>query len=1272
MTNNNSTYLTQLHQLLNEHFNLAEIRDLCFRLNVDYESVAGDEKPSRIRELLLRLGRNGRLPDLITTAQQQRPHVDWPPVPDDFQLPELVGSETAVPANQYHVYGDVVQGDLVLGDKIMGDNIGGDKIVKVEVARGPSPFGTAHSFFRRFERLGRLFNHTWSLVGRQTYIQQLNEFIHSDQQIAAILSGRGGIGKTKLLHAFSQNFEENHPEINLYFVFDNVPLSLNNIEDLPESPCLIVLDDAHRNEDALKALLVIAERRAPLTTKLLLSSRPQGVDQIKSLLTRTGYDPREILSLEPLGNLEKDNVLELARLALGNDDEILAEQLASATRDCPLVTVVGGQLLAQKSISPSLLERDIEFQDVVLSRFREEIVGNMECIDPSLIRRLLTLIAALNPIQPMTRNFQDVASKFLGITSSELLDTINKLQESGVLISRGYAFRITPDVLSDHILHEACFTPEGILTGFAQQVFEQFSSLYPSQALRNLAELDWRVLQTTGHPPNLLSDIWQDIMAQFRDATNEGRRSLLQILKDVAYFQPRPMLELVEIAIHEPAAVQESENTSPLFYTHANSLSDIPEILRLIGFTLDYLPRCCDLLWELGRDDSRKLHPHPNHALRILTELASYDIGKPLSMNQIVLESAARWLLQPDAHSYVNHPLDVIDPLLAKSGEAIRSYSDRVTFHPFAVNLENTQHLRERALQLVIDCAQFDNLRAILRALDSLESTMRGSFGLHGRQISEEERARWVPERMTALNYIVVIAERTGDAIIHWRIIEVLQRELQHPPSEGFKTVVEKTVNSIPETFELRLMRTLCANAIWDWAIMPENPEEANVVRREYNQKMANMRQDMVQEFVEKYPDPAEGFTKLNEFLSVLEKHDFRPNDRQFIMALLNHSPEYIVGITSELMNSPDCYLVNYFDLFLNGIRNFDELKGIELAKEAVASGVDKLILALAHAYRWGSFWAKAPASIDIDIFNQLVNNTNLQVREKAISSLKNLGRVEPRLALSLLHSIDIGNEQSLAMELVQIFDDGQWSIAYNNLSDEDIHAILQKLEEINEIEDYHINIFLQYASRRLPVPIMQFLLQRVKRGGDFSYNYHPVPITGFKYALDGFIKSENYAEILREIRKTSVEEIDKVPYWLPRLYKEVSSDFHPTSLSILQEWIDSDECPKIVAAIQLLQEAPEDFIFKHEKFVISALEKAYAAGGDCYAQVASGLSHSVRFGLRSGASGQPFPQDVTLRDKAIEVRKRHNAGSLGYRFYDELAKLAENKIHQAQREDEE
>lgn len=106
---NSAAYLTTLHRLLDDYFTLVEIRTLCLNLGIDYESVPGEEKQSRIRELLLGLGRHSRLTDLIPLLQQERPLVDWLPVPDDFQLPESLAAETVVPTNQYHLYGEMVQ-----------------------------------------------------------------------------------------------------------------------------------------------------------------------------------------------------------------------------------------------------------------------------------------------------------------------------------------------------------------------------------------------------------------------------------------------------------------------------------------------------------------------------------------------------------------------------------------------------------------------------------------------------------------------------------------------------------------------------------------------------------------------------------------------------------------------------------------------------------------------------------------------------------------------------------------------------------------------------------------------------------------------------------------------------------------------------------------------------------------------------------------------------------------------------------------------------------
>jgi hypothetical protein len=74
-------YLRELRRLLDEHFNLQELRLLTFDLSIDYEHLSGDAKLAKINELILYLARYGRLEDLLTLLHEERPYVQWPLVP---------------------------------------------------------------------------------------------------------------------------------------------------------------------------------------------------------------------------------------------------------------------------------------------------------------------------------------------------------------------------------------------------------------------------------------------------------------------------------------------------------------------------------------------------------------------------------------------------------------------------------------------------------------------------------------------------------------------------------------------------------------------------------------------------------------------------------------------------------------------------------------------------------------------------------------------------------------------------------------------------------------------------------------------------------------------------------------------------------------------------------------------------------------------------------------------------------------------------------------
>lgn len=67
----------ELRRALVAHFNVVQLRDLCFELGEDYDDLPGREKASKARELIRFLERRGRLAELAEVCARQRPDLDW-------------------------------------------------------------------------------------------------------------------------------------------------------------------------------------------------------------------------------------------------------------------------------------------------------------------------------------------------------------------------------------------------------------------------------------------------------------------------------------------------------------------------------------------------------------------------------------------------------------------------------------------------------------------------------------------------------------------------------------------------------------------------------------------------------------------------------------------------------------------------------------------------------------------------------------------------------------------------------------------------------------------------------------------------------------------------------------------------------------------------------------------------------------------------------------------------------------------------------------------
>jgi nucleoside phosphorylase len=80
--------LAQLLENVGLYFDLEELRTLCFDLGVDYDSLRGEGKGAKARELLALFDRSGRIPELIEACAKRRPNVAW-----NIPVSPLAGSD---------------------------------------------------------------------------------------------------------------------------------------------------------------------------------------------------------------------------------------------------------------------------------------------------------------------------------------------------------------------------------------------------------------------------------------------------------------------------------------------------------------------------------------------------------------------------------------------------------------------------------------------------------------------------------------------------------------------------------------------------------------------------------------------------------------------------------------------------------------------------------------------------------------------------------------------------------------------------------------------------------------------------------------------------------------------------------------------------------------------------------------------------------------------------------------------------------------------------
>lgn len=228
-------------------------------------------------------------------------------------------------------------------------------------------FTTSAKFFRRTEP-NSLFDYEQTLYGRVSSLAELNQFLQVDHYAVAVLTGRVGIGKSKLIREWVSQVSG----WTVVFKNETVVVSGTTRQEVSGDRYLVIVDDAHLQSD-IDALLQLVRglRTDGQSIKVLLSCHPIDLPRVDASLRRN-FDPTDVVQLTELRRLEDKDVRALAEEVLGPQCLSFAPYLVSVSRDTPLVTVIGGRCLRRDPGSFHHLPDPEEFRQIVFDKFSND------------------------------------------------------------------------------------------------------------------------------------------------------------------------------------------------------------------------------------------------------------------------------------------------------------------------------------------------------------------------------------------------------------------------------------------------------------------------------------------------------------------------------------------------------------------------------------------------------------------------------------------------------------------------------------------------------------------------------------------------------------------------------------------------------------------------------------------------------------------------------------------------------------------------------------
>ncbi|MGO7244333.1 helix-turn-helix domain-containing protein [Rhizobium ruizarguesonis] len=1103
-----------------------------------------------------------------------------------------------------------------------------------------SPWESLEEFFLAFEDGQLLFNHKWELVGRHAELDELTANLEDAASPVVFLVGSGGSGKSRLLKQTLEDYRKTHTTVRLYFLARDGELTRQSIEDLGEGRILLVVDDAHDRAD-LHSLFEYASVNRD-RVRLVIATRPYGYDRHRTLAIRFSLlDPKT--TAVTLKDLKLADAEKLAQQALaasgwtGNTD--VAKQIARLTLDCPLATVVAAQVMAAKPRHVLLVGHEDRFRAAIFKQFEAVAAGHVgRPEDATHLSALLRFIALLQPVALNDDETWSAYAAFANLPLHETKRLLDALARAGVLFRRGQTYRLSPDVLADYLIEDRCVAFDGSSTGYAEQVFDIIDDRSKGQLLVNLARLDWRRKNGDVGESRLLDGVWAKL-----NPSNEPWDLQLDAVADIAFYQPRRCLDFVERKVDE-----------------GNITPKLARICKYAAYNMDHLERALELLWDLGRDDTTLQNSNTEHAIRILKELAEPEPKKPLAYVEAVVDFGLQLAKEKDAWSHHASPLDFLSGVLSTEGHETESDRRQMIFRPFFISPEGIRPLRERVLTLIFSLLTNTNPAVGAKAAQALQIAIRFPMGMMGADPGPENRKQWTAEFADTMRQLLALVRANP---LHSAVQLELERALAWQAGHG-PAVLSKLAHDIIDAFSMTL------EARTDRALADGYGMHARLLSRADGEAMWKASLDaLTLELIDKFPDKGELVDFIGARLHDLSRGSRLDNGSAYVLVdkLLAADMELCRTIIAEAEKDPEGMIANYAAVALSYLFGADAPVFRELVARFAGSSSEALQAIAANAVGSRVYDQQNTEPGDIAVVRQLLAHNSENITLRALRAIRQLAKNNPEAAKDLVLDLKITSER-MADDVAVLFT-FQDEIPLDLLSDDELGRLLDKFADLPELDHHWVQALFTSLSRRIPHRVLKFFIARLEAAAghrEDDERFRAVNHGPWLQSRLAFRQTPCARELIMEFMnwwRGASNDVWLLDYSARTAFEAMFAPFDDELVSILDGWLETAQLDDFNYIAAILREADSSFIFRYPTFLLRLFERARQFGVKTKKMVLTELFCSAIAGPRSGTVGEPFPQDLNMKNAAEEALAKCPPNSPLRELYEQVIRYADAEI---------